>query len=131
MAIPTPATEPPAASSGLRGLQNRIGHARRVEFDQTRSGRVGQQGDAVLVFDGGVRAHDGGADARGPDIDDENAPPARAHVQGAGPNGELRPNFPGLRMPFGSKVALRPSSTSNPEPSARGKKRERFSPMPW
>ena len=85
------------------GLQNGVGHARRVELHQTGSRRVGQQRDAVLVLDAGIGSHDGGADARGPDVDDENAPPAGAHAQGAGPNGEARPNLPGLRMPLGRR----------------------------
>ncbi len=54
-----------------------------------------------------------------------------AHAQGDGPKGDSRPNLPGLRMPLGSNVALRPRRTSKPEPSARGRKRERLSPMPW
>ena len=82
----------------------------RAASNSTRpgAGESGRQGHAVLVLDGGVRSHNGGAHARGPDVDDQNAPPARAHAQGAGPNGEARPNLPGLRMPLGSKVALRP-----------------------
>ncbi len=128
---PDPRDRTPGCERGAGGLQNAVRHASRVELDQTGSRRVRQQGDAVLVLDGGVGSHNGRAHTRRPDVDDENAPPARAHAQGAGPNGEARPNFPGLRMPLGSRVALRPPSTSNPEPSARGRKRERLSPMPW
>ncbi len=82
----------------------------------------------VLVLDGGVGPHDGGTDARRADVDDEDAAPRRAHAQGAGPKGEGSPNLPGLRMPTGSNVSLRPRSTSKPEPRARGRKRERFEP---
>ncbi len=56
---------------------------------------------------------------------------SRAYAHGAGPNGDASPNLPGLRMPWGSNVSFRPRSTSKPEPSARGKKRLRLSPMPW
>ena len=131
LAIPTPATGPPSASAAR--APSRMASAMRAASNSTRpgAGRVGQQRDAVLVLDAGIGSHNGGADARRPDVDDENAPPARAHAQGAGPNGEARPNLPGLRMPLGSKVALRPASTSKPVPSARGRKRERLSPMPW
>ena len=108
LAIPTPATGPPVLERRSCDLQHGVGHPGGVELHQTRSRRVGQQGDAVLVLDGGVRTDDGGADTRRPDVDDENAAPARAHAQGAGPKGEARPNLPGLRMPLGSKVALSP-----------------------
>ena len=49
----------------------------RVELDQAGCGRVGQDRGVVRVLDGRVGAHDGGADARGADVDDEDAAPAR------------------------------------------------------
>src|SRR5581483_1412205 len=79
------------------------------------------------MLDGGVGTDHRSSDPRCADVDDQNA----GHDQGDGPNGDGRPSFPGLRIPFGSKAALRPRSTSKPLPSASGKKRERLSPMPW
>ena len=91
---------------GTGDLQDGVGHAGGVELDQAGRRRVGQEGDAVLVLDRGVGAHDGGAHARRADVDDQDAAPAAAHAQGAGPKGEARPNLPGLRMPLGSKRRL-------------------------
>ena len=130
-AMPTPATRAAVVEGRTGDRQDGVGHAGGIELHQAGGRRVGQEGDAVFVLDRGVGPHDGGAHARRADVDDQDAPPAPAHAQGAGPKGEARPNLPGLRMPLGSNVALSPWSTSNPEPSALGRKRERLSPMPW
>ena len=121
LAMPTPATGPPSRSAALRHLEHASAMRGGVELHQAGCGRVGEDRCVVRVVDRGVGSHDGGPDAGGADVDDEDAA-ARACVidQGEGPNGEGSPSLPGLRMPTGSKVSLRPRRTSKPEPSARG-----------
>ncbi len=63
----------------------------------------------MLVLDGGVRSDDGRPDTRRPDVDDQNAPPVLAHVQGAGPKGESRPNLPGIEDAVGIEGRLEAS----------------------
>src|SRR3954469_1809784 len=62
-------------------------------------------------------------------------PGSRRLVDGHGhptsPNGDGKPSFPGLRMPFGSSVDFRAASTSKEGPRASRMKRERLSPTPW
>ena len=82
----------------------------------------------MFVLDGGVASDDGGPHPRGADVDDQNAPAVLGHAQGAGPKGESRPNLPGLRMPLGSKVALRPRSTSNPRTQRPGQEARAVEP---
>ena len=110
LAMPTPATGPPSARAARGDRQHGVGHGGRVELHQSGGRGVGQDRGVVLVLDRGIGAHDGGADARGADVDDEDAAArVAAHVQGAGPKGEGSPNLPGLRMPTGSKVCLEPA----------------------
>ena len=120
----------PVAECCVRHREDGVGHARRVELHQTRCRRVREDRCIVRMRDRRVGSNDGGAHTRGPDVDDENAAAVGIHDQGEGPKGDGKPSFPGLRMPTGSKLSLSPTSTSKPEPRARGKKRERLSPMP-
>ena len=131
LAMPTPATGPPSRSAAW--AKESTASANRTASNSTRpgAGESGSRRTVMFVLDGGVGSHDGGAHARCSDIDDEDAAPRCTHAQGAGPKGEASPNFPGLRMPWGSNVALSPRRTSKPDPRARGRKRERFNPMPW
>ncbi len=119
---PAPRSPRASAASAMR-----VG----VELDQPGGGRVGEKRR------GGARARPwrrGGRRRRGRSRCRRRRPgcwrPVCSH-QGGGPNGRARPNLPGLRMPLGSNVAFRPYRTSKPVPRARGKKRERFNPMPW
>ena len=122
LATPTPATGPPSASAARATSSAASAMRGRVELDQPGSGRVGQHGEPVLVLDGGVGTDDGGADARGADVDDEDAAARCAHCQGDGPNGEARPNLPGLRMPVGIEGRLQPCE--DVEPGAEGARQE-------
>ncbi len=121
---------PGVGQGGQRHLQHGVGHQPGVELDQAWRGRLGEDRRVVGVRHRGVGSHDGGAHARGPDVDDQYAAAVPAHDQGEGPKGEGRPSFPGLRIPAGSKLALRPTRTSKPEPNAAGRKRDRLRPMP-
>ena len=129
LAMPTPATGPPSASAAVapRAARPRPS-ASASNSTSPGAGESGSSGETVLVLDGGVGADDGGADARGADVDDQDAAARCAHDQGEGPNGEARPNLPGLRMPLGSNVAFRPCSTSKPVPRARGQEARAVQP---
>jgi len=80
---------------------------RRIPPDREPANR--QQWDAVLVLDAGIGSHNGSADTRRSDIDDENAPPAGAHVQGAGPKGEARPELSRVEYAVGIEGRLEAS----------------------
>ncbi len=131
LAMPTPSIGPPAASAAA--ATSNAASAIRAASTRTRPGA-------------GASRAGGGHGARGPrSRRGVRSPPAHptcrrrrrgrcrslAHAHGAGPNGESRPNLPGLRMPLGSNVCFSPRRTSNPEPSARGRNRLRLRPIPW
>ena len=114
----------------VRHLQDGVGHHGGVELDEPRSGGVGEHRGMVRMRNGRIRPYDRRPDTRCAHVDDEDASPVAVHDHGDGPNGEGRPSLPGLRMPAGSRLSLRPTRTSKPEPRASGRKRNRFSPMP-
>ena len=103
---------PCARARRVAGVEHDARHRGRVELDDPRRGRVGEELAMLFVVHGGVVAHDRGADRRRADVDDEQfhrgsgasgsvGQPDRA-AQGSG-----RPSLPGLRMPFGSSAGLR------------------------
>ena len=112
---------------------------RRVDRSAPGEGGSGHRKDGAAIWSpsnstrpgagvSGEPAHDVRAEAPS-DARSPNAPPRcrrrrpgrcppAAHAQGAGPNGEERPNLPGFKIPAGSKARL--EAGAGPRSPARG-----------
>ncbi len=142
-ARPTVASTACAASSTLVAMS--------AASNSTRpgAGLVGGHGRYSSARRRSVVVDDGGPQAGRADVDHQershrslqverrscigarhDARPRCGHGHGTGPNAEVNPSLPGLRIPCGSSAVLIDCSTAWEAPNASGMKRARFRPTP-